>query len=195
MDKDAYAAVADSEYWRFEWDDGWDGEMSYYCGYIKPQINITGPYFQPDNDEYNYVVIDNALPTRRDFIISFYDSIYTQDITSPIALSLTEIYWNTEGVPHAMMEGGRQETGYSGESIRWDEGMCPCIEVALPDFLQDYQGYFVAVKCYVKLPLTPDSSIPYEISLDLPGYYGSPVEGEGFDVDHARSIGWIVEYV
>ena len=195
MDKDAYAAVADREYWRFEWDNGYESEMSTYYGYIKPQIDISVPTFYPDNDEYNYVVIDSALPARRDFIISFYDSIYTQDITSSIALSLTGIYWNTEGVPHAMMEPGSQETGYSGESIQWDEGMCPCIEVALPEFLQDSGGHYVAVKCYIKLPLNNDPSDPYEISLDLPGYHGSPVDGEGIDVDTMRNNGWIVEYV
>lgn len=195
IDKDAYAAVADSEYWRFEWDNGYEPEMCSYYGYIKPQIDITSSTFYPDNSEYNYVIIDNALPAERAFIISFYDSLFDRDVTGPISLTLTEIYWVPEGEYAFMEPGGYYTTATSDVYISWSSGLCPCIEVSLPEFLQDGNGYYVAVKCYIKLPLNIDPSDPYEIRLDLPGYHGEPVDGDGIDVDTMRNNGWVVEYV
>lgn len=190
IDKDAYAAVADSEYWVFEWDTGCTGEMAAYYGYIKPQIDITGPTFHPDNSDYNYVVIDNALPVAREFTVGLYDPVDEYDeSTSPRILQLQEIFWNPEG-EYAMLEpGSHGATATVGETIMWDSGLCPCIEVDLPDSFMSYDSQWIHLKCYIKLPLNDDPSDHYVFSLPLPGLYNDAI-----NVDAAQQYGWIVEY-
>lgn len=193
MDRDAYAAVADREYWRFEWDNGYDAEMNTYYGYIKPQIDIPSQTINPDNVESNYIVIDNTLPAEREFTIALYDPLnnwYESNNQSRI-LDLQEIYWNPctdNGEPANMEPGNHSVMTTVGQNNIWGEDMCPCIEVRFQDSIRANNGYEVYPKCYIKLPLNSDPSDPYEITLDLPGL------GENYiDVDEARMNGWILE--
>jgi hypothetical protein len=193
MDRDAYAAVADREYWRFEWDNGYDGEMSAYYGYIKPQIDIPSQTIKPDNVESNYIVIDNTLPTDREFYITLRDSLNNWDESYNMSriLDLQEIYWNPHtdnGEPANMEPGSFSDMTTVGQIVIWSGGFCPCIEVRFQDSIRANNGYEVYPKCYIKLPLNPDPSDPYWIDLDLPGL------GENYiDVDEARMNGWILE--
>ena len=193
MDKDAYAAVADSEYWRFEWDNGYDTEMAHYYGYIKPRINLTGPTFYPDNSDSNYVVIDNVLPADREFTIALYDSLndYDEPDNTLRILDLQEIYWNPgtdNGEPAHMEPGLRNSYTVVGQSVLWERDMCAWIQVRFRDSVPANNGYWVYPKCYIKLPLNPDPSDIYDIYLDLPGL------GKNYiNVDEARMNGWILD--
>lgn len=193
MDKDAYAAVADTEYWRFEWDNGYDAEMSTFYGYIKPVINMAGPAFQPDNVESNYIVIDNALPADREFYITLRDSINNWDESYNMSriLDLQEICWNpntSNGEPAYMEPGSFYDMTTVGQNYIWGKDMCPWIEVKFRDPIRANNGYEVYPKCYIKLPLNPDPSDPYNIDLDLPGLGANYI-----DVNEARMNGWILE--
>lgn len=193
MDKDAYAAVAPSEYWRFEWDNGYDEEMSAYYGYIKPVINMAGPTIRPDNVESNYIVMDNVLPAEREFIISLRDSLNDWDESNNQSriLELQEIWWNPNtdnGKPAHMEHGNHSGMTTVGQNNIWGEDMCPWFEVRFQDSIRANNGYEVYPKCYIKLPLNPNPSDPYVFDLDLPGL------GENYiDVDEARMNGWILE--
>lgn len=193
MDKDAYVAVADSEYWRFEWDNGYDAEMAHYYGYIKPRIDITSLTINPDNLESNYIVIDNSLPADREFYITLRDSLNDWDESYNMSriLDLQEICWNhntDNGEPAYMDPGSFYDMTTVGQNYIWGEGMCPWIEVRFQDSVPANNGYWVYPKCYIKLPLNSDPSDPYNVDLDLPG-----LAEDYIDVDEARMNGWILE--
>lgn len=195
MDRDAYAAVADREYWRFEWDNGYNEEMAHFYGYIEPVIDLTGPTFQPDNSDGNYVVIDSALPMDREFIITFRDSLnygWEESVNGSRILDLQEIYWNpntNNGEPANMEPGVRCTYVTVGESELWEQSMSAWIQVRFRETISANNGYWVYPKCYIKLPLNTDPSVPYEINLDLPGLGRNYI-----DVYEAQMKGWIFDF-